>query len=214
MSYVVRLVSVEHWDGLQVSQTSDLFYRTVWPSLAFLLATTMLRLINSLTCCCLCFVAKTLQGFCISSIHSKRLWGNIFSSTLIIKTPLQKIVCTTMHTHTHTQSTWPVLWTESLISLLSPNPKRLADLQHQLFMATLRNNHYLTSDRGMRGSKASPSLEWCLTELGSFRLVAGEVNTRAAPVKESAGRLWSTCLLVGKRREGFLKMYHVELLFN
>lgn len=82
VSCVVRLVSVEHWDGLQVSQTSDLFYRTVWPRLAFLLATTMLVLINSLTCCCLCFVAKTLQGFCISSIHNKRLWQNIFSSCL------------------------------------------------------------------------------------------------------------------------------------
>lgn len=30
-------------------------------------------------CCCLCFVAKTLQGFCISSIHSRRLCGNTFS---------------------------------------------------------------------------------------------------------------------------------------
>lgn len=209
MSYVVRLVSVEHWDGLQVSQTSDLFYRIVWPSLAFLLATTMLGLINSLTCCCLCFVAKTLQGFCISSIHSKRLWGNIFSSMLTIKSPLQKIVRTTMHTHTEYMAC-----PESLISLLSPNPKRLADLQHQVLMATLRNNLYLTSDKGIRGSKASPSLEWCLTELGSFRLVAGEVNAGAAPLKESSGGLWSACLLVGKRREGFLRMYHVKLLFN
>lgn len=35
VSYVVRLESVEQRDGLQVSQISDLFYRTVWPRQLF-----------------------------------------------------------------------------------------------------------------------------------------------------------------------------------
>lgn len=53
-------------------------------------------------------------------------------------------------------------------------------------MAVLRNDLFLSSDRGIRGSKASLSQELCLTvgqtELGSLRLVA-EVNPRAAPVR-------------------------------
>lgn len=128
---------------------------------------------------------------------------------LIIKAALKKL-CATMHTHT--QSTWPILWTESLISLFCPNPKRLADLQHQALMAVLRNDLFLSSDRGIRGSKASLLQELCLTlgltELGSLRLVA-EVNPRAAPVRV-LGDCGAPAFLWG-REEKLLEDAHVKL---
>lgn len=110
------------------------FHRTGWWSLAFLL-TRMWVSLNYLTCCCLCFLPKQYRAF---DIHSKRPWGNIFLLHAYNKYSFTKKQC--VHKHAHTQSTRPILWTESCIFLLPPTPKRLAGLQCLVLMAVLRSN--------------------------------------------------------------------------
>lgn len=144
----------------------------------------MLGLSNSLTCCCLCFVARTPQGFCISSTHSKRLTrGEMYFPHAYNKDSFTKY-CVHNHAHTHRVHGPPCGLKSSSPTSLSTQ-KAWQIFQHQVLMAVLRNHLYFNSDRGIRGSKASPSHGWCLavglTEPDSFRLGA-EVNPKSAPV--------------------------------